>query len=292
MPAAREIVYPFTPLHRALADCALSPQLPPDALHGADRWITSIDDVVGGFSFRAHFGGDWDNVTRGTEYSYEGLRLVVRLRDDANKSASELCHWDLVDIPEFCDFSSIPTSADFIVHFSLVSSQTFTPSGRPEVSAGTLVADRTFTFNRSGASFPVQFVNFAERGWPANAVYRIEFDPEQLELPAEECVDVYLNEKLQPLYEGRDVGRSAKNQIATRLIGASVFSEVARRALTSGMLSLENRQGLGGAIYGTLCGNDSSQLAAWRARATDEPGDFAQRVADILGLADILGNVK
>ena len=289
----REIVFPFDIYNRVLSQCEVAPNLPEGAQHGRDRWVTTPDDVRDGFAFHLGLNCDWGSIPRVTEYQLTDLGLVVRLRNEGLKKAEVIESWPASEIPEDANFSGLRTGLNFQIEVSVITLRYMPRSGSPDVFAGSVVANRRFTFNTSGFLFPMEYANFAELGYPPNALWHIEFeDVESVDAPAEECVKVHLNEKVRPLFEATTREKRAACGAFTNVTGPLIFAEVAALAINQGLVSTDSSDGLGGAIVSTIGGGNHpvSEIFEWATNPTRH-GAFQDYVLDRLSAAESIRNL-
>ena len=280
MPRHRETVFHFGTFDRVLGDCVLTPDLPMDAEHGRDRWATTPDDVETGFAFSLELDCDWSAIPRRTEWALQDLILAVRFRNEGIKTAVSIASWPADDVPSGHQFDRLQTGLDFQIDVSLVTSRHLNRSAAPDVFAGTVVANRRFTFNTSGFRFPMEYANFGERGWPGDALWHIEFlDVESLEARADECVKVYVNEKVRSLFDAKTRDKRAAREAFTRMTGPLIFAEVTRTALYRELIGEDASYGLAESIVATLTRHGGLRMADWRLLAA-EPS----RVDEFTGL--------
>lgn len=287
----RETVFPFSTFDRVLSDCVLRPELPLDAEHGQDRWATTIDDVKTGFAFDLELDCDWAAIPRRTEWQLQDLTLAIRFRNEGVKTAKRIASWPADDVPNIHRFDGLQTGLEFQIDISLVTSRHAKRRAAPDVFAGTVVANRRFTFNTSGFRFPMEYANFDERGWPGDALWYIEFfDVESLEARADECVKVYVNEKVRNLFDARTRDKRASREAFTRMSGPLIFAEVARTALYRGLISEEASYGLAESIVATLTRQGGPLMADWIRLASEpsRPDEFTALVLSQLMTAESL----
>ena len=266
----RETVFPFGTFDRVLSDCVLTPALPLDAEHGRDRWVTTIDDIEAGFTFNLELDCDWSAIPRRTEWQLQDLMLAVRFRNEGVKTAKRIASWPADGVPNTYQFNELHTGLDFQIDVSLVTSRHSVRSAAPDVFAGSVVANRRFTFNTSGYRFPMEYANFGERGWPVDALWHIEFyDVESLEARADECLKVYMNEKVRHLFDARTRDKRAAREAFTRMTGPLIFAEVARTALYRGLIGEDASFGLAESIVATLTRKNGPRMADWIGLASE-----------------------
>ena len=290
MARRREIVFPFDTLDRVLGRCFVVPDLPDDAMHGRDRWVTTLDDVRDGFSFRLGLDCNWSDIPRTSEYRLADLGLAVRLRNEGVKKAETIAQWPVTEVPADASFRHLKTGLNFQIEVSLVTVRYRTRTDSSDMFAGIVVANRRFTFNTSGFLFPMEYVNFVEVGYPPNALWHVEFnDVESVDEPAEDCVKVYLNEKVRPLFEANTRERRAACAAFTNVTGPLIFAEVAAQAIIQGLVSPDSSIGLGGAIISTISngGHPVSEIFEWATNPA-RAADFKGFVLDRLGTAESL----
>lgn len=291
MPRHRETVFPFSTFDRVLSGCVLKPDLPDDAEHGLDRWITTPEDVESGFSFSLELDCDWGSITREVDWRLEDLTLDVRFRNERIKSAITIASWPADRIPLEHNFNDLETGLDFRVDVSLLNSHHRFRPNSPDVFPGTVVANRCFTFNPSGFRFPMEYADFAGRGWPADALWHVEFeDVESFDAPAEECVTVYINEKVRHLFDGRTREQRAAMLVFTRMTGRLIFAEVARNTLNRGLIGERDSTGLAQSIVTTLTRQGGPQIETWTGWASDPSlqDEFTASVLNQLSAAESL----
>lgn len=275
-----------------LSDCVLRPELPLDAEHGQDRWATTIDDVETGFAFGLELDCDWSAIPRRTEWQLQDLILAVRFRNEGVKTAKRIASWSADDVPNEYRFDGLQTGLDFQIDISLVTSRHSERRAAPDVFAGTVVANRRFTFNTSGFRFPMEYANFDERGWPGDALWYIEFfDVESLEARADECVKVYVNEKVRTLFDARTRDKRAAREAFTRMSGPLIFAEVTRTAMYRGLIGEDASYGLAESIVATLTRNSGPSMSDWLGLAVDtsRADEFTGLVLSQLMTAESLG---
>ena len=288
----RETVFPFSTFDGVLSGCVLKPDLPAESEHGPDRWITTPNEVESGFSFKLELDCDWDEIPHQTDWRLEDLKLEVRYRNEGIKKALTIASWPANGIPLGRDFAGLDTGLDFQVDVSLVNSDHRFRPGAPDVFPGTVVANRRFTFNPSGFRFPMEYADFAERGWPADALWHVEFeDVESLDAPADECVAVYVNQKVRHLFDGRTREQRAAMLVFTRVTGPLIFAEVARTALNRGLIGLQASNGLAGSIVTTLTRQGGPQMAVWDGWAMD-PSSHEEFTASVLNQLSVAESLK
>ena len=287
----RETVFPFSTFDRVLSGCVLKPDLPAESEHGTDRWITIPDDVESGFSFSLELDCDWDAIPNQTDWRLEQLTLDVRLRNERLKRAITVASWAANEIPLIHNFRGLDTGLDFRVDVSLINSKHWLRSGASDIFPGTVVANRCFTFNPSGFRFPMEYADFAGRGWPADALWHVEFeDVESLDAPADECVTVYINEKVRHLFDGKTREQRAAMLVFTSVTGRLIFAEVARTALIRGLIGEQATNGLAQSIVTTLEHQGGPQLEVWRGWSMDPSlqDEFTASVLNQLSAAESL----
>ena len=287
----RETVFPFSTFDRVLSGCNLNPDLPAESEHGPDRWITTPEDVESGFGFNLELDCDWEAITRQTDWRLKHLSLEVRLRNERLKRAQSIVSWPAEEIPFAHDFRGLDTGLDFRIDVSLINSEHRQRLGAPDVFAGTVVANRCFTFNTSGFRFPMEYADFAGRGWPADALWHVEFeDVESLDAPADECLTVYINEKVRHLFDGKTREQRAAMSVFTAVTGRLIFTDVARTALIRGLIGEDAAEGLAQSIVATLERQGGPRIETWRGWATDPSlhDEFTSSVLNQLSAAESL----
>lgn len=287
----RETVFPFSTFDRVLSRCNLKPDLPDDSEHGPDRWITTPDDIEPGFSFNLELDCDWEAIPRQTDWRLDDLTLDVRFRNERIKRAQTIVSWPADGIPSEHSFERLETGLDFQVDVSLVNPRYRFRPGASDIFPGTVVANRRFTFNTSGFRFPMEYANFGARGWPSDALWHIELeDVESLDVPADACVKVYVNEKLRHLFDGRTREKRAAGAVFTRLVGRLIFAETARHALNRGLIGDQASSGLAQSIVATLTRQGGPHTAAWTGLAIDplRQDEFTALVLHQLSAAESL----
>lgn len=287
----RETVFPFSTFDGVLSGCVLKPDLPAESEHGPDRWITTPDDVESGFSFSLELDCDWETIPRQTDWRLEELTLDVRFRNERLKKAIAIVSWPANEVPLEHSFNGLDTGLDFRVDVSLVNSEHRPRRGASDVFPGSVVGNRCFTFNPSGFRFPMEYADFAGNGWPADALWHVEFeDVESLDAPADECITVYINEKVRHLFDGKTREQRAAMLVFTSVTGRLIFAEVARTAMNRGLIGEQATNGLGQSIVATLERQGGPRMEVWQGWAMDPSlqDEFTASVLNQLSAAESL----
>ena len=287
-----QIVFPFGTLRGALNNCTVEPDLPDGSQHGRDRWVTRVEDIADGFSFNVILGNGFSSTLPESEFNHDELELAVRFRNERSKRSVVLDRWEVEQAPCRKRFTNLPTGVNFQIDLSLIARRRISRTRAPDVLPGSLIANRSFTFNTSGFRFPMEYANFGERGWPPDALWWYELDGESIHLPADDCLKIYVNDKLRSLFEGTTKERRITREVFTETLGSSIFAAIAREVIVQGLINDDSVEGLAGSIVAALTADGRSKVADWAGFASDDPTYFLSRMADRLKTAENLRSVQ
>lgn len=288
-----EVDFPYQPLNGDLNDCDIDPHLPADARLSGDAWSVHPDDFSSGFMPTVELKSNWQTLTEGTLYCDGDLGVAIRLKSANARRFETLGLFNLVSVPlKFQPVAPLFPGIDFEVVVSVVATKRIVVPGRPDTWPGTQLLSRVFRFTPSGAMFPIQYADFERRGWPGDAIWKVDLNVEAVDSPPRECLSIYVNQKLRHLYEGQRGQRRATRDVFTQVCGGMIFVEISRLVLLNEAQSDADPSSLAGVVNRVLLG-DSTKSTSWLRRLLEQDStEFEAFVLDRLETASIIAKLS
>lgn len=289
MSTFRQDVLPYPTCDAALDGCHLNPGLDPGQRRSHDSWYITNDDVSSGITPNLKLNVDWNYLSSVTGVDLIDANLSIRGKNPTARLFTVLASWRA---GEESDNWQPNTPLFFGGSFEIVATVYVTRVSDGAQGGlhwpGSVLASRSFQFSQRGYSFPVEYADFTKRGWPGNALFRTDLDIEGLDHPPEDCLTVYLNEKIRGLYESsRQDIRSARN-VFTRVCGGMIFVDVARKVIVNASYENDEAEGLIHIVKNKLGLESERDWNEWQNMAIEDPDEFELRVHSALGLAESL----
>lgn len=284
-------ITPFRTCDTALDNCIIDPQLSPDQRLSRDAWSLTADDVSDGVKPTFEIEIDWDQIVNETSVSPGDLAVAVRHKNPDARLFNVLARWDSGEEDDiWTPIEALRLGANFDLAIAVYSVRSVVDSGQNIVWPGSIIASKSIHCSKKGFGFPVEYADFVTRGWPPNAMFHVQVDPELIDNPPEDCLTVFLNEKLKALYESsrRDV-RAARDAF-TRTCAAMVFTTVARHVLNADISADEEPSGLVEVVISKLNSNSELTVDQWRRILEDSQDGFDESVQDALECSDVLAS--
>lgn len=281
-----QIVRPYEVKNDALSRCELNPGL--DEPMSSDGWYVEDEDVAHGLHINSVFRPDWESICQISGAHRSELRLSVQLRKDRARIFDVLGQWQADAHPEQWE-TTLPEGlgADFriIIEVTLPRRLSVLPN-RP-FRSGSVIATRDFSFSSRGYLLNIQFANFVEQGWEADALWHI--DIESTNDRPKEGVKIHLNQLVKKYYdEHSSVPQSAKRTFH-EIVTAGIFTDLALETLRQGDLELDdNRRGLFRTVLNRLANSSDHSENWWIESARNNVHEFSRSVHHQLGLASRL----
>ena len=222
---------PYEVKDEALAECELDPGL--DEPMSVDGWYVEDEDVEHGLQIKTVFKPDWDAICQVSGAHKSDLRLSIQLRKDRSRMFNVLGQWQADAHPEKWE-TSLPEGlgSDFqiVVEATLPRRLSVLPN-RP-FRSGSAIATRSFSFSSRGYLMNIQFADFVEQGWEADALWHIEI--ESTNARPKEGVKIHLNQEVKKYYDSSsNISESAKRTF-NEIVTAGVFADLTVETLRQG----------------------------------------------------------
>lgn len=278
-----ELDFPFQPLNGDLDDCDIDPRLPADARLSGDTWSVHPEDMSSGFMPTVELKSNWHTIADGTSYSDDNLAVAIRLKNANARRFETLGLFDLGAVPsQFRPEQPLHPGTDFEIVISVVTTELLVIPNRPDTWPGTQLLSRVFRFTPSGTSFPIQYADFEQRGWHGDAIWKVDLNVEAMDSPPRECLSIYVNQKLRPVYEGQRGQRRTTRDVFTQVCGGMVFSEISKLVLMNEMQPDADPSSLAGVVNRVLLGDSSASLSRLQQLLEQDPNEFDAFVLDRL----------
>lgn len=288
-----ELDFPYAPLNGDLNDCDIDPQLPPDAKLSSNTWYVHRDDLSSGFKPTIVLKSNWSTITDGTPYSPGDLAVAVRIKNANARKFETLGTFGLDSVPAgFQPIQPLYPGADFEVVISVVAIKRLVVPNRPDTWPGTQLVSRVFSFTSAGGMFPIQYADFESRGWHDDAIWRVDLNVEATDSPPEDCLSIYVNRKLRPVYEGQRGQRRATRDVFTQACGNLIFAEISRLVLSHEGPTAPDPSSLAGIVHGVLLNGGSESLSSLKHLLEQDPAEFEAFVLDRLKAASTIAKVS
>ena len=288
--AVRQVT-PFPTCDTALDNCMIDPGLNVDQRLSADSWSVTTDDVSDGFNPIFNIEVDWQQITRETGINTAELSLAIRHKNSDARLFNVLEHWDSGEEDDvWAPETALHLGANFDLGIAVYSVRPIGYTGQTILWPGSVIASKSIHCGKRGYGFPVEYADFELRGWPPNALMHVEIDHELVNNPPEDCLTVFLNEKLKSLYESSRRDIRAARDVFTRTCAAMIFASVARHVLTADISEDEDQSGLVDVVVSKLNSNSELTIVEWRRMLEDTPDRLEQTVQDALGSADTVAS--
>ena len=237
---------------------------------------------------KAVFKPDWEAICRVSGAHKSELRLSIQLRKERARLFEVLGQWQAAEHPEQWE-TSLPNGigSDFsiVIEATLPRRLSFIPN-RP-FRSGSAIATRNFSFSSRGYLMNIQFADFVDQGWEADALWHIEI--ESTNDRPKEAVKIHLNQLVKKYYDSNsNISESAKRTF-NEIVAASVFADLAAETLRQGDLEADdNRRGLFRTVLNRLVNSSEHSENWWIDNAKNDVHEFNRNVHHHLGLASKL----
>ncbi len=281
-----ETVRPYDVKNDALAQCELDPGL--DEPMSTNGWYVEDEDVAHGLRINSRFAPDWESICQISGAHRSDLRLSMQLRKDRARLFDVLGQWRADAHPEHWETTlpeGIGSDFQIIMEVTLPRRMSILPN-RPYRS-GSAIATRHFSFSSRGYLMNIQFADFVEQGWEADALWHIEI--ESTNDRPKEALRIHLNQMVKRYYEsGGTMPQSAKH-LFNEIITGGVFADLAIETLRQGDREADdNPRGLFRTVLNRLVNSSEHSESWWIDRARDNVHEFNRNVHHHLGLASKL----
>ena len=284
-------VTPFPTCDSALVNCNINPGLDSDHQLSLDSWSLTSDDVSDGLNPTVEIDVEWERITDETGVKPADLAVAIRHKNPDARLFNVLANWNSGEEEDvWTPSEALRLGANFDLAIVVYSVRRVDEAGQNILWPGSIVASKSIHCSKKGFGFPVEYADFVARGWSSNAMFHVEVDPELVDNPPEDCLTVFLNEKLKALYESsrRDV-RAARDAF-TRTCASMIFAAVARHVLNADISEDEEPSGLVDVVISKLNSNSELTLHQWRRMLEDSPDRFDEAIQDALECADTLAS--
>lgn len=278
-----QTVRPYDVKDDALSRCELNPGL--DEPMASDGWYVEDEDVEHGLQIDSVFRPDWDSLCQVAGAHRSQLRLSIQLRKDRARIFEVLGQWQADAHPEQWE-TTLPADlgSDFqiIIEVTLPRRLSILPN-RP-FRSGSAIATRSYSFSSRGYLMNIQFADFAEQGWEADALWHI--DIESTNDRPKEAVRIHLNQMVKKYYEDNSsVPQSAKHTF-NEVVTAGIFADLAIETLRQGNLEADdNQRGLFRTVLNRLAHSSGHSENWWIECARNDVHEFSRNIHHHLGLA-------
>ena len=282
---------PFRTCDAALDNCTIDPGLKPNQKLSRNSWFLTAEDISDGFNPTIEINIDWDRFTEESEIHPEDVAVAIRHKNSDARLFKVLASWDGGDEDDlWAPDQILQLGASFDLALTIHSKRTINDEGQNILWPGSIIASNSIHCSKRGLGFPVEYANFEARNWPADAVFHVELDTDSINNPPEDCLTVYLNEKLKPMYDSSRREARAARDIFTHSAAAMIFSAVARNVLQAETSDVEEPSGLIEVVMTKLNSDSESTIDQWRQILNNSPDEFEQRAQDSLKSAQLIAN--
>ena len=284
-------VTPFRTCDTALDNCSIDPGLNSDQQLSRDSWVVTADDVSDGFRPTFDIDIDWERITEETGVGPRDLSVAIRHKNPDARTFNVLARWNSGEEDDIWEpDDALRLGANFDLVLAVYSVRPVSDAGQNILWPGSILASRSIHCSKRGYGFPVEYADFVARGWPPNAIFHVEIDHELVDNPPEDCLTIFLNEKLKSLYESSRREIRTARDVFTRTCAAMIFAAVARYVLNAGISDDENQSGLVEVVVAKLNSNSELTIAEWRRILEDSIDRFEQMIQDSLESADTVAS--
>ena len=284
-------VTPFRICDDALDHCNIDPGLNPDQRLARDAWAVTNDNVSDGFIPTFDIDIDWERIKDQTGVEATDLAVAIRHKNPDARFFNVLARWNGGEEDDlWAPDEALNLGANFDLVLAVYSVRPIGDSGQNIIWPGSILASKSIHCSKRGYGFPVEYADFATRGWPPNAMFHVEIDHELVDNPPEDCLTVFLNEKLRTLYESSRRESRAARDAFTKTCTAMIFATVARHVFDADIQDDEEPSGLVEVVVSQLNSNAEMTLRQWRRLLEESPDRFEQTIQDALECAESIAS--